>query len=127
VEEGLGYRTLSFRRASKITGIGLSALHRHITRHWTPPIEERVQPAVGRAPVPSEAPKPGRPYSSPCVIQLVDQMAIARLHAKKWPPAYDLAEAFARVVRPLPKPPAPDLCGGVPTSGVSDEDLDVDI
>jgi hypothetical protein len=53
-------------------------------------------------------------------------MAIARLHAKKWPPAYNFAEAFARVMRPLPKPPAPDPCGGS-MPGVSLDDIDLDI
>jgi hypothetical protein len=127
VEEGLGYRTLSFRRASKMTGVCLSALHRHITRHWSPRIEEPVQAVPGTASVPSEAPKPDLPYSSPCVIEMVDQMAIARLHAKPWPKAYNVAEAFARVMRPLPKPPAPDPCSGVPVSGVTLDDLDLDI
>jgi hypothetical protein len=59
------------------------------------------------------------------VIELVDQMAIARLHAKKWSPAYNIAEAFARVMRPLPKPPSPDPCGG--TIPVSLDDLDLDV
>jgi hypothetical protein len=56
---------------------------------------------------------------------MVDQMAIARLHAKKWPKAYNFAEAFHRVMRPLPKPPAPDPCGG--SIPVSLEDLDLDV
>jgi hypothetical protein len=62
------------------------------------------------------------------VIQVVDQMAIARLHAKKWPKAYNFAEAFARVMRHRPKPPAPapDPCGGS-VSGVSLADLDLEI
>jgi hypothetical protein len=55
----------------------------------------------------------------------MDQARMARLRARKWPPAYNLAEAFARVMRPLPKPPAPDPCGGS-TPDVSLYDLDLD-
>jgi hypothetical protein len=98
VEEGLGTRTLSFRRASKMTGVGLSALHRHVTKHWSPPIEEPVQPVPVAAPPPS--PQPGRPYSSPCVIQLVDQMAIAQLHSKPWPKVPNLSNAWSNVFKP---------------------------
>jgi hypothetical protein len=110
VEAGLGGRTMPYRQASRLTGIGLSSLARHMTNHWSPPVEELSQPPLDKAVSPAQI-APG-PHTSPCVIEVMDQAQLARLHAKKYPPVHSLALGWEQVLNgwcPREKRPASPL------------------
>jgi hypothetical protein len=103
VEEGLGTSTMSFRQASKWTGVGLSSLHRHITWHWKPSPDEPIQTAVPVPPGRLEAETLAGPHSYPDVIKMTDQASLARRHSRPWPKVHNVSEAWAEIFRPRPQ------------------------
>lgn len=110
VETGLGDGTLPFRQARRLTGIALSTLYRHKVGHWKPPGRElpELAPAGGAPPATIST----EPFQYPCVSEVVDQAAIARVRAQKWPKDHNIVAYLASLSRPrTQKPPdsVPDL------------------